>query len=185
MRRFLLSAVALAAVQALWPGVATAQYVGVSKCRPCHLAQTKSWEETKMAKAFELLKPGVAADAKRTHKLDPDKDYTGDPNCVSCHVTGYKQPGGFVDAKTTPTLAGVGCEVCHGPGAGYLKPNLMSLQNKEYKRGDLVAAGMVIPSAQLCQGCHNQKSPFYQPFDYEARKKQGTHVHSPLKYPHE
>ena len=185
MRRVLFFAAVVALFQALWPGVAAAQYVGVSKCRPCHLPQTKSWEETRMAKAFELLKPGVAADAKRTHNLDPNKDYTSDPNCVSCHVTGYGQPGGFVSLQKTPTLAGVQCEACHGPGAGYLKPKLMSLQNKEYKRNDLVAAGMVIPSAQVCQSCHNQKSPFYQPFDYEARKRQWTHVHQPLKYPHE
>jgi len=85
MRRVLFSAVVLAVFQALWPGLAAAQYVGVSKCRPCHLAQTKSWEETRMAKAFELLKPGVAVDAKRTHNLDPNKDYTSDPNCLSCH----------------------------------------------------------------------------------------------------
>lgn len=185
MRRVLFCGTILVVFLGLSAGVAVAQYVGVGKCRPCHLPQTKSWETTRMAKAFELLKPGVAADAKRTHKLDPNKDYTGDPNCLACHTTGYGKPGGFVSVEKTPTLAGVQCEVCHGAGAGYLKPNLMSLQNKEYKRADLVAAGMVIPSVQVCQTCHNEKSPFYQPFDYEARKQQGTHVHQPLKYPHD
>lgn len=160
-------------------------YVGASKCRICHLQQYKSWEQTKMAKAFELLKPGVAAETKRAHKLDPAKDYTNDPNCLACHTTGYGQPGGFVSLEKTPNLAGIQCEACHGPGAGYLKPNLMSLQNKEYKRSDLVAAGMVVPSAETCKRCHNEKSPFYTPFDYEARKRQGTHAHQPLKYPHD
>ncbi len=169
----------------LWPQAAAAQYVGVKKCRPCHLSQFKSWEQTKMAKAFELLKPGMAAEAKRAQKLDPDKDYTADPNCVTCHVTGFGQPGGFVSVAKTPDLAGVTCEVCHGPGAGYLKPNLMSLQNKEYKRADVVAAGMVIPSVETCKTCHNPKSPFYKPFDYETRKREGTHEHTPLKYKHD
>lgn len=164
---------------------ATAQYMGASKCRACHLPQFKSWEQTKMAKAFELLKPGVAAEAKRTKKLDPDKDYTADPNCVSCHVTGHGQPGGFVSLEKTPALAGVQCEVCHGPGGGYLKPQLMSLTNKEYKRSDLVAVGMVVPSADTCKTCHNEKSPFYKPFDYQARLQEGTHTHTPLKYKHE
>lgn len=169
----------------LFHGTASAQYVGAKRCRPCHLVQYKSWEQTRMAKAFDLLKPGVAAETKRAHDLDPQKDYTADPACLPCHVTGYGQPGGFVSLEKTPKLAGVQCEVCHGPGAGYLKPQLMSLQNKEYKRSALVAAGMVVPSAETCQSCHNEKSPFYQPFDYEARLKQGTHTHKPLKYKHD
>lgn len=167
------------------PQEATAQYVGASKCRPCHLPQTKSWEGTRMAKAFELLKPGMAADSKRAHNLDPNKDYTADPNCVGCHVTGHGQPGGFVSLAKTPNLVGVQCEACHGPGAGYLKPALMSLQNKEYKRSELVAAGMVLPSAQTCAACHNKKSPFYKPFDYAARLREGVHAHAPLKYKHD
>ncbi len=162
----------------------SAQYVGVSRCRACHLPQAKSWEQTKMAKVFELLKPGVAAEAKRTHKLDPDKDYTHDAVCLPCHVTGYGKPGGFESIEKTPGLVGVQCEACHGAGAGYLKPNLMSLQNKEFKRAEVIAAGMVIPDAKTCQACHNEKSPFYKPFDFATRKGQGTHEHLPLKYPH-
>lgn len=169
----------------LLPPTVAAQYVGVKKCRPCHLAQFKNWEQTKMAKAFELLKPGVAAEAKRAQKLDPDKDYTADPKCVICHVTGFGQPGGFMNVAKTPDLVGVQCEVCHGPGVGYLKPNLMSLQNKEYKRADLVAVGMVVPSVETCKTCHNQKSPFFKAFDYETRKREGTHEHTPLKYKHD
>jgi hypothetical protein len=138
-----------------------------------------------MAKSFDLLKPGVAAEAKTAHNLEPNKDYTADAECLSCHTTGYGQPGGFVSVAETPKLVGVQCEVCHGPGAGYLKPELMSLKNKNYKRSEVVAAGMIIPSEELCASCHNEKSPFYKPFDYEARKKAGTHKHIPLKYPHE
>lgn len=160
------------------------QYVGVARCRPCHIPQAKSWEQTKMAKAFELLKPGVAVEVKREHKFDPDKDYTQDPACLSCHVTGYGQPGGFESIEKTPKLAGVQCESCHGAGAGYLKPNLMSLQNKEFKRADVVAAGLVIPDAKTCETCHNPKNPFNKPFDFKTRKQQGTHEHLPLKYPH-
>lgn len=164
---------------------ASAQYVGASRCRPCHLVQFKSWEQTRMAKAFELLKPGVAATAKRVHDLDPQKDYSNDPDCLPCHVTGYGQPGGFASLAKTPELAGVQCEVCHGPGAGYLKPSLMSLQNREYERSDLVATGLVVPSAETCKTCHNPKSPFHQPFDYQTRLRQGTHTHQPLRYKHD
>lgn len=168
----------------MFPTGSQAQYVGVSKCRPCHLPQTKSWEQTKMAKAFDLLKPGIAADKKAAKKLDPNKDYTHDTECLPCHTTGYGKPGGFQSIEATPGLAGVQCEVCHGPGGGYLKPTLMSLQNKAYKRTDLVTAGLTVPDVKICQGCHNPKSPFYAAFNYESRKAQGTHEHLQLNNPH-
>ncbi len=185
IRNVAILGVPLAALLLASPGPIQSQYVGTSRCRVCHLQQAKSWQETKMAKAFELLKPGVAAEAKQAHKLDPAKDYTKDATCLACHTTGYGKPGGFVSFEETPNLVGIQCEVCHGPGREYLKPGKMTLQNKEYKRADLVAAGMVVPSEATCKTCHNEKSPFYQPFDYESRKRQGTHEHQPLKFPHE
>lgn len=158
-------------------------YVGVKRCRVCHLAEARAWEQTKMAKVFDLLKPGVAAEAKKAHKLDPDKDYTKDATCLPCHTTGYGK-GGFQSLEATPDLAGVTCEVCHGPGGGYLKPNLMSLTNKEYKLADVQAAGLILPDVKTCQTCHNPKSPFYQPFDFEERKAKGVHPIVPLKFKH-
>ena len=166
------------------PSTLFAQYVGVARCRACHLPETKSWEQTKMAKAFELLKPGVAAEKKIAKKLDPKKDYTHDSECLPCHVTGYGKTGGFESIEKTPALAGVQCEACHGAGGGYLKPNLMSFKNKEYKRADLVAAGLNVVDAKTCQACHNPRSPFYAPFDFAARKKQGVHGLLLLKYSH-
>ena len=166
---------------------ADGSYVGSSKCRACHLQQFKSWQQTKMAQAYEQLKAGKSADAKKKAKLDPAKDYTREAECLACHTTGHGRPGGFRDIQTTPDLAGVGCEACHGPGAEYLKPNRMTLQNREYKRAELLAVGMVIPQKETCVGCHNPKSPFVQPgkeFVFEKMKRQGTHEHSPLKYPH-
>lgn len=175
----------LAGSVVIFPMTARAQYVGAGKCRVCHLPVTKSWEQTKMAKAFELLKPGVAAEVKKAHNIDADKDYTHDANCIGCHVTGFGKPGGFKSVEETPNLTGVQCEACHGAGAAYLKPNLMSLQNKEYKRKDLVAAGLQVVTAETCQQCHNKKSPFYKPFDFATRVKEGTHSHEPLKNKHE
>ena len=125
----------------------------------------------------------MAAEIKRAHKVDPAKDYTHDSACVGCHVTGYGKPGGFESIEKTPGLVGVQCEMCHGAGGGYLKPNLMSIQNKEYKRTDLLAAGLAPPDEKVCRTCHNPKSPFYKPFDYQSRKKE-VHEHVPLKSPH-
>ena len=161
-------------------------FIGSKNCKKCHLKQYKSWEQTKMAKTFETLRPGANAEAKTKAGLDPDKDYTKDETCIPCHVTGYGKPGGFVDEATTPDLMGVGCESCHGAGADYVADDKMSLKNKEYKLADVVAAGMVekVTEAQ-CVDCHNDKSPFFSgEFDFAARKDEGTHEHHPLKYEH-
>lgn len=163
-------------------------YVGSNNCRKCHLKEWKSWSETKMAKSFEHLKPGVAAAAKKAAGLDPKKDYTKDASCLSCHTTGYGKSGGFTSAEATPDRVGTGCETCHGAGGTYTKPEHMSLRNKEYKKAKLVKVGLVgkITAAQ-CTNCHNEKSPFFKKgtaFDFEANKAKGTHEVSPLKYKH-
>ena len=163
-------------------------YVGSKKCKMCHIKEYKSWEATNMAKAFDVLKPGERSDAKSKAGLDPAKDYTTDATCVKCHVTGYGESGGFTDVESTPDLVGVGCEMCHGPGGTYIKPEHMSLKNKEYKKADLVAVGMVDQVAEgQCRGCHNEESPFVGPgyvFDFEANKEEGTHEKYALKYQH-
>lgn len=160
-------------------------YVGAKKCKVCHLKEYNSWAQTKMANVIDLLKPGARAEQKIKAKLDPNKDYTNDTNCVGCHTTGFGKPGGFKDLASTPELVGVGCEVCHGPGGTYLQKEFMSLQNKEYKKADLVKVGMVgeVTKAQ-CEQCHNPKSPFFKEFDFAGRVKEGTHEKFPLKYPH-
>ena len=163
-------------------------YVGSKKCKMCHLKQFKSWSETKMAKAFDILKPGERAEQKQAAGLDADTDYTKDATCVACHVTGHGKPGGFVDFESTPNLAGVGCEVCHGPGGTYIKPEHMSLKNKEYEKAAIVAVGLVeqVTEAQ-CKACHNTESPFVGDdyvFDFASTKTEGTHETYPLKYEH-
>jgi mono/diheme cytochrome c family protein len=163
-------------------------HVGSDKCKMCHMKEWKSWSETKMANAFESLKPGQRAEQKKAAGLDPDKDYTTDAECVRCHVTGYGQPGGFTSVEATPKLVGVGCETCHGPGGTYIQKEYMSLQNKEYKRADIVAVGLTAEiTKQQCDSCHNSDSPFVGPdyvFDFEGRQDEGTHEKFPLKYQH-
>lgn len=161
-------------------------YVGAKKCKACHLKQYTTWSATKMSAAFQLLKPGVRAEAKKKVKYDPAKDYTHDAKCLPCHTTGYGKPGGFRSIEETPELAGVQCETCHGAHSEVLK--VMTIKNKNYKRSDVLAAGLQIPDETTCKGqCHNSKSPMVPPnytFDYQTKKKQGTHEHIPLKYPH-
>ncbi len=165
-------------------------YVGTKGCRKCHIKQFKSWKETKMAKAYDILKPGERAEAKAKAGLDPQKDYTTDPECLPCHTTGYGKPGGFVSLEETPELVGVSCEMCHGAGSEYVKEQYMHLKNKNYKLAEVVKVGLIAPvTGDRCtEVCHNEKSPFFkkdEPFDFEKRKEEGTHQHFPLKYKHD
>ncbi len=161
-------------------------YVGPKKCKKCHSKQYKSWEASRMAHAFELLKPGERAEQKEAAGLDPDKDYSADSECLGCHVVGYKKPGGYGSGgDKDETLVGVGCEMCHGPGGDFLRDDRHSAKNREFKSADLVQFGFISkPSEEQCVKCHNEKSPFFKEFNFEERKDQGTHEHFPLKYEH-
>jgi len=164
-----------------------AEYVGVKKCKMCHMKQYKAWKKTSMAKSFENLKPGVKAELKKKAGLDPNKDYTHDPKCLKCHTTGYGEPGGFKSIEETPKMINVQCEGCHGPGSEYRK----IMKNKKFKLADAKAAGLRIPSEDEkgCLRCHGGESPFNEKvdpkykFNFKERLKK-THRHYPLKYEH-
>ena len=165
----------------------SAEYIGVKKCKACHMKQYKSWKETKMADSFENLKPGVNAEAKKKAGLDADKDYTADADCLKCHTTGYGK-GGFTTIEETPDLVGVQCEGCHGAGSEFSK---IMKKNKEFKLDEVKAAGLIIPSEDQagCMECHGGDSPFNEKvdpkykFDFKERLEK-THEHFPLKYEH-
>lgn len=165
-----------------------AGYVGPSRCAECHPRQFESWKSTRMSQSFEVLKAGVVAERKRAVGLDPDADYTHQPECVGCHATGYGKVGGFVSIEATPDLAGVTCEACHGAGGMYAGTT-MSAEDPSFKVEEVRAAGLVYPpTAEVCTTCHNDRSPFvsagYQ-FEFEERVKRGTHQHFTLKYRHD
>ena len=84
----------------------------------------------------------------------------------------------------------MGCETCHGAGGTYTQDHLMSLKNKEYKRSEVVAAGMVEKvGPDQCTPCHTAENNPFLPddyvFDYEANKDKGNHEQFPLKYNHD
>lgn len=163
-------------------------YIGVKKCKACHIKQYKSWAETPMATAFESLKPGVKAEAKKKAGLDPDRDFTHDPACLECHTTGYGRPGGFKSIEETPYLANVQCEGCHGPGGNYRE---IMKTDKEFKLGDIKAVGFVMPSEDEagCLTCHGERSPFNEKVDPKYKfgfkeRLERVHEHYPMKYQH-
>ncbi len=168
-------------------------YVGSKKCKKCHIKEYKSWAETRMAKAFEILKPGNSKEAKEKFSVDVNKDFTQDPKCLKCHTTGYGESDGYVvpdpndkkSVRKAKKLEGVGCESCHGPGSEYVKVFDEILKSKrKYKVDELYSVGLAKIGEPTCKDCHNDESPTINPgdpFDYAKRKDDGTHEHHPLE----
>ena len=167
--------------------VLTDRYVGPQVCARCHPRQAESWQKTRMANSFDVLRARVKPAEKKMGGLDPDKDYTRDPFCLPCHTTGYGLTGGFVSLKKTPGMAGVTCEACHGHGGTYAN-TIMNAKDAAFKLAEARMAGFVYPpTARICRRCHNEDSPFsgmVHKFDLKKQVKKGTHAHFELKYDH-
>ena len=169
-------------------------YVGTSKCRACHSPENKSWKTTKMAKAFDILKPGNAREAKEKFNIEVNKDYTKTAECLACHTTGYDHAGGYKtpdpeDSKAiraAKKMEGAGCEACHGPGSAYIKIFRDIFKTKrKYKVEELYAAGLTKIDENSCKTCHNERCPTvkpHPPFDFQKRLLEDMHTLQPLKY---
>jgi len=181
-----------------------AVYEGAKVCSKCHDLHGEAWQMTSHAKAFDLLKPGVRAEAKVKAKVDPNKDYTAEPGCLGCHTTGYGEAGGYDPAMPpaqAKALANVGCESCHGAGSLFKKEHgdaegRFKKDGATTERKLLVAAGQNFDYEKACNACHGvgaQKpgSPFNASvdpkyaFDFDKAvratgKGKGVHDHYKL-----
>ena len=103
-------------------------YLGVDECAKCHQVFVESWEKTRHAGAF--------ADLEAAGKAN-------DPECVMCHTVGYGEPGGFFSIDTTPELANVQCEECHG-------------LNREHIND--FSSPMMPVTEEVCLKCHTKEN---------------------------
>ena len=130
-------------------------YVGIAKCKICHMPYFKAWATTPHATAFDRLKPANKEDRN--------------PKCIKCHTTGLGA-GGYDAAKPAPDFKNTQCEACHGSGADYMKKAIMKDPAKAK------AAGLVYPvSESVCVKCHNKESPNFKEFDYAKYIAKGVH----------
>jgi len=82
---------------------------------------------------------------------------------VTCHVTGYKQAGGYPAADSTKnaSLAAVGCEACHGAGSKHMA---VPMSDKEGRK-----KATSTPTVETCKKCHTDAiSP---KFDFAVMSK--------------
>jgi len=102
-------------------------YLGAEFCQRCHKAEYDQWKTTKHSMAWQTL-------------VDAKKDASAD--CIGCHVTGYKQAGGFQTGEDASRLANVQCENCHGMGTLH----------------DAYPVQAHRITAATCQRCHTQNN---------------------------
>ena len=79
-------------------------YVGSEACAPCHTELFEQWKSSGHGKALLTLQAAGREDEQE---------------CLGCHTTAYGELSGY-RGSNTPSLAGVGCESCHGPGADHV-----------------------------------------------------------------
>lgn len=135
---------------------AKVEYIGANKCKMCHNGMVRqekiydAWSQTKHAKALDALKATTPEQLKKMNELlktAVEKPAT-DSACVRCHVTGYKEPGGYpaADSAKTAAVAFVGCEDCHGPGGKHMA---VPMSDKEGRKKSIL-----VPTVRTCHKCH-------------------------------
>jgi cytochrome c554/c'-like protein len=111
-------------------------FVGEQVCARCHAPESGQWRTTAHSLAWETLQR-------------VKKDAT--PECIPCHVVGFRQAGGFQTDLRTPHLVNVQCENCHGMGTEH---------GDDWLTRRKVGEG-------TCITCHNQERD--PEFDFAAK----------------
>lgn len=155
------------------------RFVGSEKCSECHTKAFEHWSQTPHAHATDsLVKPPNSRGDIARHF---------DPECLSCHVTGWDpqqfQPfeSGYLSLEQTPQLVHNGCENCHGPGAAHVAAESGAGDSSPEKVAELRAA-MKLPLAggfaeRKCIECHDvDNSPdFHKPGAFDKYWKTIEH----------
>lgn len=129
-------------------------FVGSQACGQCHTTAYGIWENTPHAMATEsIVHPGERGDVARHF----------DPECLSCHVTGwnpqhyYPYDSGYLSLEASSHLTGNGCENCHGPGAKHAAAEQEGADVTAEQR-DALRMAMRLPlekARDQCLQCHD------------------------------
>ena len=131
------------------------KYVGSQACGECHTAAFDVWESSMHALATQ-------------HLVEPPKERGDvprhfDPECLSCHVTGwnpqnyYPYETGYLSLAESEHLTGSGCENCHGPGAAHVAAESGEV-DADQQRLDELRLAMRLPldkAREHCMQCHD------------------------------
>lgn len=127
-------------------------FVGAARCGECHAKAMQKWKNTPHATAFESLARG------RQGQEQTWIPRSFDPECLSCHVTGWHPQDvlpyktGFVDQASSGHLLGNQCENCHGAGSRHIS----LIEEGEIKEA-LAEVRLTLEEARrtTCVRCHD------------------------------
>jgi len=123
-------------------------YVGATVCSMCHPTVHQEWTNTAHFNAYQTLK---------------NIGMHNNSRCLPCHTVGFGS-GGFVNEATTPQLAGVQCENCHGPAGQHLTNPFM-------------IKPIITQSGMMCGGCHTDAHhPTYDEWSESLHSRVDAHV---------
>ncbi len=131
------------------------EFVGSESCADCHSTAFEIWENTPHHHATESI-------------VNPPNDRGGiqrhfDPECVSCHVTGWKPQefapytSGYASLAKSELMLGSGCENCHGPGSEHVAAENGDIDVDNEKLLEL-RQQMILPldrARDKCIECHD------------------------------
>lgn len=166
------------------------EYVGAAKCGECHKKAYEKWKSTKHAQAYVSLESG------RDHFEGTWVERIHDPECLSCHVTGWNPqetrpimsgflPEAIAAERGQPhryeLLKGQQCENCHGPGSQHVDVMARWLKNADsVPQTDVASARAAVKidlataRDQLCIQCHDyENSP---EFEFDSYWKEVNHT---------
>lgn len=110
-------------------------FASSGRCASCHTKEIAKWSFSKHARAWETM---------------IIEEQTKNPECITCHTTGFGQKGGFGEPSTNNIrkYKAVQCEACHGPMRGH--PEEASIHSQPVTQ-------------ETCLACHDEaNSPNFQ-----------------------
>ncbi len=116
--------------------LAESPFAGSNACVKCHKSAFEKWQKTKHSKALSTLE---------------NKNKSKDWECVTCHVLGAAEKGGFASVDKSPQFANVQCENCHGARLEHTKNPQLTVPSKP---------------RESCNSCHVM--PHSSDFRYET-----------------
>jgi hypothetical protein len=143
--------VAGAATRELMPS--RAAYVGSNACQGCHAKEFETWSAGPHAHAVETLEKAGKQ---------------GQAECLGCHTTGYDKTGGFATGakvSSSPDLARVGCESCHGPGGDHVGEHAQRV-GTILSLGDKCESCVIL---KVCGTCHDKAND--PKFEFSVQKR--------------
>lgn len=137
-------------------------FVGSQVCGECHTKAMEAFENSSHAHALDTL-------VSPTERSNVPRHF--DPECLSCHVTGwdpqrhFPYKSGYLSLESTAAMKHVGCENCHGPGSAHVAAENNAAKSTPLSLAKL-RSEMRLPLAKArdkCVECHDlDNSPEFQ-----------------------